>query len=149
MLIIRLNIQMKFHCNLDVRGKGRSSLAFDDVNQLLGVKDSDRFKSIMSSISCLMTIAVADSTEDASRLIDFVRGLRSEGYRVAKTQLLVLVPILEYGLLQNKSINFNTMIMESGEGTVKSSKLTGKDTFIFNFLFSKYEANCITLPCFG
>ena len=149
MLIIRLNIQMKFHCNLDVRGKGRSSLAFDDVNQLLGVKDSDRFKSIMSSISCLMTIAVADSTEDASRLIDFVRGLRSEGYRVAKTQLLVLVPILEYGLLQNKSINFNAMIMESGEGTVKSSKLTGKDTFIFNFLFSKYEANCITLPCFG
>ena len=144
-----INFAMKFQLNLDVKEKGRSSLSFEDVNQLLGVKDSGRFKSIMSSISCLMTIAVADSTEDASRLIDFVRGLRSEGYRVAKTQLLVLVPILEYGLLQNKSINFNAMIMESGEGTVKSSKLTGKDTFIFNFLFSKYEANCINLPCFG
>ena len=149
MLIISLNIQIKFHCNLE---KGRSSLAFDDVNQLLGVKDSERFKSIMSSISCLMTIAVTDSTEDVARLIDFVRGLRSEGYRVAKTQLLVLVPILEYGLLRNMrniSINFNAMIMENGAGTVESSKLFRKGKYFFNFVFSKYEANCINLPCFG
>ena len=108
--------------NTDIREKGRSSLTFDNVNQLLEVKDNGRFKSIMSSTSCLTTIAVCDNTDDASRLIDFVRGLRLVGYRVAKTQLFVMVPSFEYGLLQkvqNISINFNVMILENGAGTVE------------------------------
>ena len=68
----------------------------------------------MSSISCLVTIAVTGSSEDVSHLIDFVHGLRSEGYRVAKTELLVLIPLLDHGLIKNKTINFNVIIMEHG-----------------------------------
>ena len=133
MFVIRLNFLIEFCCNTDVREKGRSSLSFGDVNQLLGVKDSRSFKSIMSSISCLMTVAVTDSTEDVSRLIDFVRGLRLEGYRVAKTQLLVMVPLLDHGLLQNKTINFNVMIMENGPGTVEIEKFTYRAKILFLF----------------
>ena len=94
---------------------------FDDVNQLHGAKDGEQFGTIMSSISCLMTIAIVDGTDDISRLIDFVRGLRSEGNRVAKTQLFVMVPYLDDGLLQNKTINFNVMIMKNGAGRVDNS----------------------------
>ena len=65
-----------------------------------------------------MTVAITDSTEDVLNLIDFVRGLRSEGYRVAKTQLLVMVPLLDHILLENTTINFNVMIMEAGAGTM-------------------------------
>ena len=92
---------------------------FGDANHLLQVSDGGRLKSIMSSISCLVTIAKTDSSEEVSQLIDFVRGLRSEGYRVAKTQLLVMVPSLEIGMLQNKTINFKVMVMENGAGDVK------------------------------
>ena len=80
-----------------------------------------------------MTVAVTDSTEDVSRLIDFVRGLRLEGYRVAKTQLLVMVPLLDHGLLQNKTINFNVMIMENGPGTVEIEKFTYRAKILFLF----------------
>ena len=113
-----LNSPIKLHFNADVIEKGRSSLSFGDVNQLLGERDSGRLKSIISAISCLLTVAITDSTEDVLNLIDFVRGLRSEGYRVAKTQLLVMVPLLDHILLENKTINFNVMIMEAGAGTM-------------------------------
>ena len=106
-----------------MRENGRSTLEFENVNQLLEVKNGERFKSIMSSISCLMTVAVTDSTQEVSLLIDFVRDLRSEGYRVAKTQLLVMIPLLDHVLLENKTINFNVMIMENGTGTVDNSML--------------------------
>ena len=92
---------------------------FGDVNHLLQVRDSGRLKSIMSSISCLITIAMTDSSEEVSLLIEFVQGLRSEGYRVAKAQLLVMVPSLELDMLQNNTINFNVMIMENGPGDVE------------------------------
>ena len=116
MFVIRLSIIMKFHCT-GVIERGRSSLSFEDVNQLLEVKDSGGFMSMMPSISCLMTIAICDSTVDVSRLIDFVRDLRLVDYRVAKTQLLVMVPYLDHSLLENKTINFNVMIMEHGAGS--------------------------------
>ena len=121
------------------------------MNQLLEVKDSGRFESIMSYTSCLTTIAVCDSTDDASRLIDFVRGLRLVGFRVAKTQLFVMVPSFEYGLLQkvqNISINFNVMILENGAGTVEYSKFVRQNIF-FYFIIRKHEGNSLSLPCFG
>ena len=113
------------HCVADDREKERGRLSFDDVTQLLEVKDSGRFKSIMSSISCLVTIAVTDISEDVSLLIDFVHGLRLEGYRVTKTELFVLAPLLDHDLIQNKTINFNVMIMEHGvvAGMVEKSCL--------------------------
>ena len=126
MLVIRLSIIMKFDCT-GVIEKGRSSLSFEDVNQLLEVKDSGGFMSMMASISCLMTIAICDSTVEVSRLIDFVRDLRLVGYRVAKTQLLVMVPYLDHSLLQNRTINFNVMIMEHGAGR-------GENTNIYKIL---------------
>ena len=110
---------LNFDCNLDLIAKERSSLSFGDVNQLLEVRDSGRLKSMMSSISCLVTIAKTDNSEEVSQLIEFVRGLRSEGYRVAKTQLLLMVPSLGHGILRNKTINFNVMIMENGAGDVE------------------------------
>ena len=103
-------------------GKVRSSLSFGDVSHLLQVRDSGRLKSIMSSISCLVTFAKTDSSEEVSQLIDFVRGLRSEGYRVAKTQLLVMIPPLKHGMLRNNTINFNTMIIENGAGDVEINR---------------------------
>ena len=145
---------MKFQLNLDVKEKGRSSLSFEDVNQLLGVKDSERFKSIMSSISCLMTIAVTDSSEDVSRLIDFVRGLRSEGNRVANTHLLIMVPFLDHGLLHNKTINFNVMIMKNGAGTAENARFYGiLQTILLrkcvHCIFRQHKTYNITLPCIG
>ena len=113
---------LTFNYNSDVIAKERSSLSFGDVNHLLKVRDSGRLKSIMSSISCLVTIAKTESSEEVSHLIDFVRGLRSEGYRVAKTQLLVMIPLLKHGMLRNKTINFNTMIIENGAGDVELKK---------------------------
>ena len=102
------------HCVADERVKERGRVSFDDVTQLLEVRDSGRLKSIMSSISCLVTIAVTGSSEDVSHLIDFVHGLRLDGYRVAKTELFVLIPLLNHDLIQNKTINFNVVIKEHG-----------------------------------
>ena len=101
------------------------------MTQLLEVRDSGRFKSIMSSISCLVTIAVTGSSEDVSHMIDFVHGLRLEGYRVAKTELLVLIPFLDHDLVQNKTINLNVIIMEHG---VVAGKIDKSYLFIQIFL---------------
>ena len=103
----------------EISGVWKNTLALN--NPVHGAKDGEQFRTIMSSISCLMTIAIVDGTDDISRLIDFVRGLRSEGNRVAKTQLFVMVPYLDDGLLQNKTINFNVMIMKNGAGRVDNS----------------------------
>ena len=115
-------MSLTFDCNSDVRIKERSSLLFGDVNHLLQIRNGGRLKSMMTSISCLVTIAITYRSGEVSHLIDFVRDLRSEGYRVAKTQLLVMIPPLKHGMLRNNTINFNTMIIENGAGDVEINR---------------------------
>ena len=84
---------------------GRSTLRFRDVDQLLDVKDGNIFQSIMSSISCLMTLAEVDHTEEVSQLVDFVKE-----QRVVDKHLVVTVSTLNITSVLNKSFNFNVIV---------------------------------------
>ena len=75
---------------------------------------------IMTSVSCLMTLANVDSDAEASRLIDFLTK-----FRMAKKHLTIVNPTLNLTYLQNKTINFNVMLHHLGPGANESSLVWG------------------------
>ena len=89
-----------------MRDFGKSSLWFGDITELLGVKYDDRFKGIISSLSCLMTIVRSGSSEDITKLIYFIKELRIE-----KKYLFIMAKAVNRNNFQNMTINFNVIII--------------------------------------
>ena len=82
------------------------------------MKDDGRLLSIVSLTSCLATVAMLDSKEEASRLIDFISGLN-----VREKHLLILMSSgLESDVLKEKRINFNVVIRHSSAGANDCNK---------------------------
>ena len=99
----------------DARG---SRMIFEDVTQLLSIKNDKRFMSIVASRTCLTTRVLTDSVENISQIVDFLQDLKPVNYtaNVAKPFLIVMTSTLNPALLKNKTINFNVVILHYGEG---------------------------------
>ena len=91
---------------------GSGTLTFSDMNHFLSVKDDKRLSHIISSTSCLITVAKTDSTEDISQLIDFMNGINVKD----KHLQVHMSSDLESNVLANKSINFNVVVQHLTSG---------------------------------
>ena len=80
-------------------------MRFGNVDVLLGVKDSNVFQSIMTSISCLTILAEVENTEEVSKLVDIIKD-----QRVVTKGVVVIASAQNLTSLLNKSFNFNVFI---------------------------------------
>ena len=87
------------------------TLRFNSVAHLRRFKDDRMLMDILSSFSCLMTIADVSTDTEASELVDTVTKFRN-----AKKQLIISIPKLNVAFLQNYTINFNVVIHHKGKG---------------------------------
>ena len=91
---------------------GGGIVRFSSNEKFLGLKDDERLLSIVSSTSCLATVAENDSNEKVSQLIDFISGLNVK----EKHLLIQMSSGLESNVLKKKRINFNVVITHSSSG---------------------------------
>ena len=99
-----------YKLNLFISDIGRQMIIFNNIQQLLNVRDDERFSSIIASTSCLVAIAETNISEEVSQLIDFMTDLR-----VTNKRLLVLMSTkLDINLLNGKRTNFNVLIIHLG-----------------------------------
>ena len=94
----------------DVRG----TLRFISVSHLLTFDNDIRLMRILTSVSCLMTVADVNSDTEASKLIDFITKIR-----LAQKYLTIVNPKLNEESLQNKTINFNVVMHHHGPGGIR------------------------------
>ena len=80
-------------------------LRFSSVSNLLTTRNDVRLAMIVSSVSCLTTIADLNSETEASQLIDFMTKLR-----MVQINLTIVNPRLKLKSIQNKTLNFNVMM---------------------------------------
>ena len=89
------------------------------MNHFLSVKDDKRLARIISLTSCLVTVAETDSTEDVSKLIDFMSDINVKN----KHLLIQMSSGLESIVLEKKNINFNVVIDHLSPGAYVCNKL--------------------------
>ena len=91
---------------------GSGVVRFSNSEKFLGIQDDGRLLSIVSSSSCLATVAEIDSSEEVSQLIDLISGLNVK----EKGLLVQMSSGLESNVLKKKRINFNVVINHSRSG---------------------------------
>ena len=89
-------------------------MRFSNVDQLLKVQDENIFKSIMSSITCLMVIAEVNHAEEVLQLVDFVNEQKSSTKQLLVTQQ----SRLNTTLIQNIRLNFNLIVHQREDGGI-------------------------------
>ena len=93
-------------------------MRFGNARELLGIKNDKAFIRVLSSSTCLSTIALSTKLEDVSNLVDFISNIK-----VKNKYLMVQTPTLNTTLLKSKKINFNVMINEVDSGMKQLEKL--------------------------
>ena len=83
----------------------------------MGMKNDTRLSQILTFNSCLGVIAVADSSEEVSQLIDLLSGLNVKN----KHLTVNMSSGLETELLQKKRLDYNVVINHSSSGAFKLS----------------------------
>ena len=78
----------------------------------MGMKNDRRLSRILTFNSCLAIIAMADSSEEVSQLIDLLSGLNVKN----KHLMVNMSSGLETELLQKKRLDFNVVINHSRLG---------------------------------
>ena len=91
---------------------GRGTINFQNLGELLAINGSDKFKSLVSRINCLKTMAQLNNDLEVSQLIDVMNDLK-----ISKKHLIIFMETLDTTLFRKKAINFNVTILhnESGE----------------------------------
>ena len=98
---------------------GRDSLRFGTVSHLMTVKHDIRLIKILTSVSCMVILADVSSDNEVSILIDILTS-----FKVAWKYLIITVPELNNSILDNKTINFNVEIYDTGKGNKIRKKVT-------------------------
>ena len=85
---------------------------FQNLGELLNVKEGEKLKSMTARMSCLMTMTQMNNELDVSKLIDVTNELK-----ISNKYLIIFMETLNATLLRKKVINFNVRIhhKESGE----------------------------------
>ena len=90
---------------------GSSTIKFPNLEALLKVRESEKFKSMMTRMSCLMTKARMNNDLEVSQLVDVVNELN-----ISKKDLTIFMETLNATLLREKAINFNVIIHHNESG---------------------------------
>ena len=98
---------------------GKGSIKFESFNQLKHQADGEKLRSLLMSMSCLMTIIEMSNEMHLSEMIDIVNGLQ-----IAKKYLIIYIEMLNVTMLANRTINFNVMINHRGKGVLNKNQDT-------------------------
>ena len=90
---------------------GRGIVKFQNLGQLLEVKDSKKFMSMLAKMSCLVTLTRMSNGSEVSQMIDVVNE-----FKISKKHLIIFVKKLNTTLLRKKAITFNVIIHHNGPG---------------------------------
>ena len=142
---------LKFYSSLEIikfvlfSEDTRIILRFKSVAHLLRFKDDKMIMNMLSSFSCLMTIADVSTDTEVLELVDTVTK-----FRVAKKHLIISIHKLDVASLQNKTINFNVVIYHKGGGsTMKRNILNLKLCNILLLSFRWGGCDHMFMSCFG
>ena len=116
---------------------GRSTIKFQNLENLFNVRGSKMLKAMTARVSCLMTVARMNNDWEVSQLIDVVNELQ-----ISKKYLIIFKESLNTTLLRKKAIIFNVVIhhIESGEVFFGEQSLR---YFLGQRLISTYGGNLI------
>ena len=117
--------------SLQLLDVGTSTLRFSDMDYFLGVcpefickkntklrvKEDMRFSTIISSTSCVVTIAKSDTNKETVQLVDFMNVMNVE----KKHLYIHMSSGMESYTFKNKSINFNVVIDHESKGVFNCS----------------------------
>ena len=100
-------------------GFSRTTVKFQNLGKLLEVNASTKFKTIITKMSCLTTMAQMNKELEVSQLIDIVNE-----FRISNKSLVIFMESLNATLLRKKTITFNVIIHhnKSGECRVMRSR---------------------------
>ena len=118
--------------SLQLLDVGTSTLRFSDMDYFLGVcpefickkntklwvKEDMRFSTIISSTSCVVTIAKSDTNKETIQLVDFMNVMNVE----KKHLYIHMSSGMESYTFKNKSINFNVVIDHESKGVFNCSR---------------------------
>ena len=90
---------------------GRSVIQLQNLETLLEIKESEKFRNAAAGMSCLAIITQNSTDMEISRLIDTVND-----FKIAKKYLVLSIETLNTTLLRNRRINFNVIINHHGAG---------------------------------
>ena len=96
--------------------KGRSILTFHNVLALSRASETPNFISLIASTSCLVTIVETSSENDIMTLFDIMKKIR-----LIEKYLFIETTVLNYNLLQNKTINYKVFINHLWKGKLATS----------------------------
>ena len=95
---------------------GASTFRFKDAKELLKLRNSPQFLSLLPSISCLITVSEPDTTNEVLELIHMVNKIP-----VLEKYMLLISSTFDETAFENRTINFQVTlnyIAESGEITL-------------------------------
>ena len=95
---------------------GASTFRFKDAKELLKLRKSPQFLSLLSSISCLVTVAEPDASNEVLELIHMVNK-----FPVLEKYMLLIGSTFDDNAFENLTINFQVIFnytAESGEITI-------------------------------
>lgn len=83
----------------------RPALKFERFQDLLQVKDGEKFRSLTSRMSCLMTVTEMSNELELSSLLEIIHDLT-----IAQKYLIVFMDTFNATMFLERNINFNVMI---------------------------------------
>ena len=95
---------MKHFCHhfADMR---TSHMRFTDADELLNIRNHPQFSKVLSALPCVMTIAEANTDEEAKQLIHMVNGFSAD-----KKHLKLISSGLNASYFQNITVHFNVVV---------------------------------------
>ena len=114
------------------------------MKHFLSVKNDKRLSNIISSSSCLATVAETDITEEVYQLISFMSGIN-----VKDKHLHIQMSFeLETSVLENITINFNMVVYHLSSGVYEFNKLRNKFSNAY-YLVGKKSRTKYLCPVLG
>ena len=92
---------------------GKGSIKFQNFHQLKHEADGMKLRSVLMSMSCLMTVTEMSNEMHLSEIIEIINGLQ-----IAKKYLIIYIKTLNITMLANRTINFNVMINHRRKGVL-------------------------------
>ena len=88
-------------------------MKFQSFQNLLEIKDGEKFRSLRAMMSCLVTITEMSNESEVSKMIDIMHE-----FKIAQKHLIIFMDTLNTTLLSERTVNYNVMINHRGTGVL-------------------------------
>ena len=96
-------------------GDERSLLYFTNLGQFYRAMDEITLGQQVASFQCLIVLLKENNLAEGMELVDFIVNLEEASVRRKNKHFILMTKNVDYGLLQNRTGNFNVHIISQGE----------------------------------